>query len=232
MSIWNQKGIMKGVVGLIAFVMMLTTFTPLANAATKTKGTDEVNLKAVEDNLEEIEKGNFEKVMPSVHKMNEDQKRLFDQLIEEQSKGQANPELFKKALTVFFNEASGHAYDMDYAKETLESKQVVQPMAFGFEPKVGVNFAGALINTALGFAVGGGVGAIQAYIVKKGKEEAKRLFTKTVTSRLKAWGFSKLALAANAAVNFAMNYSDIGGKIAEYLDSRDSKPNNGYINTF
>jgi len=35
--------------------------------------------------------------------------------------------------------------------------------------------------------VSGGVGAIQAYIKKVGKKEAERIFTRTVTSKLKAW---------------------------------------------
>lgn len=242
MSIFNQKGIMKGIISMIALVMVFTSFIPLADAANKSGQAEETDLSVVEDNLEKIESGDFQEVMPSVHKMNENQKKLFNQLIEEQSQNQDNPELFKKVLTDFFNEPSGHAYEMDYAINKLESEQSlqniesvrtmeVQPMALAWKG-IGVNFAGAALNTALGFAVGGGVGAIQAFIAKKGKKEAAKLFTRTVTSRLKAWGFTKLALSANAAVQFALNYSDVGGQLARYLDSIDSKPNNGWINGF
>ncbi|MFS1519569.1 DNRLRE domain-containing protein [Bacillus sp. SCS-151] len=95
--------------------------------------------------------------------------------------------------------------------------------------RIKVRTVAALLNTALGFAVGGGVGAIQAYIIKKGKKAAKRMFYKTVVSRLKAWGAKKLAFAVGAAVAFALNYADVGGAIARYLDKKDKKPRNGYI---
>ncbi|UTR16445.1 hypothetical protein MM221_07855 [Salipaludibacillus sp. LMS25] len=74
-------------------------------------------------------------------------------------------------------------------------------------------------------AVGGRVGAIQAFIIKKGKKEAQRLFTKTVTSRLKAWGAKKLAVS----VAVAMDYANIGTTMAKQSDKRDKRPNNGWI---
>lgn len=70
--------------------------------------------------------------------------------------------------------------------------------AHAVQVKVGVKFAGAVFNGAIGFAIGGGVGAIQAFIIKKGKKEAEKLFTKTVVSRLKAWRAPKLAYATGA----------------------------------
>ncbi|WP_426451971.1 hypothetical protein ACP26L_07805 [Paenibacillus sp. S-38] len=75
----------------------------------------------------------------------------------------------------------------------------------------------------------GGAGAISSYIIKKGKHEAARIFTQTVTSKLMGWGFPKLAIFVGTAVNFATEYMDIGEKIAEYLDSIDTYPNNGWI---
>lgn len=36
-----------------------------------------------------------------------------------------------------------------------------------------MKFAGAVFNGAIGFAVGGGVGAIQSFILKKGKNRQK-----------------------------------------------------------
>ncbi|PAF34003.1 hypothetical protein CHH69_18160 [Terribacillus saccharophilus] len=94
---------------------------------------------------------------------------------------------------------------------------------------IGTKFAASVLNLAIGTAVGGGSGAITAYIVKKGKKEAQRVFTKTVVSRLKAWGAPKLAWAVGAAVGVAMNYADIGTVIAKQIDKRDSYPNNGWI---
>lgn len=98
--------------------------------------------------------------------------------------------------------------------------------------RISVKAAGAVFNTAIGIAVGGGVGAIQAYIIKKGKDEAKRLFTRTIVSRLKAWGAPKLALIVGVCVTTALNYLDIGTNIASQIDKRDSNRNNGYVDIY
>jgi len=45
-------------------------------------------------------------------------------------------------------------------------------------------------------------------------------------------GANKLATAIGAAVAIAMDYLDIGGKIAKELDKSDSKPNNEWINIY
>ncbi|MBC6136106.1 hypothetical protein HB825_14785 [Listeria booriae] len=101
-----------------------------------------------------------------------------------------------------------------------------------FQVKISVKWTGAVLNAAIGFAVGGGVGAIQSFIIKKGKREAEKLFTRTVTSRLKAWGAKKLATVVGAAVTIALNYLDIGTQIAKQLDKRDKRPNNGYVDIY
>jgi RHS repeat-associated protein len=94
---------------------------------------------------------------------------------------------------------------------------------------IGVNLAGSILNVAIGVAVGGGLGAIQAFIIKKGKEAAKRLFYRTVVDRLTAWGAKKLAWTVGIAVSVAMDYYDIGTRIAKEIDKRDRKPRNGWI---
>lgn len=60
----------------------------------------------------------------------------------------------------------------------------------------------------------------------------KKMFTKTVVSRLKAWGAPKLALLVGASVGFAMTFLDIGGNIARQIDKRDSKKNSGYLEIY
>lgn len=72
--------------------------------------------------------------------------------------------------------------------------------------------------------------AIQAYIAKKGKKEAQKIFSKTDVSKLKAWGLKSLAAFVGTAVWVALDYSDVGTKIMKFLDSKDSKPNNGWVN--
>lgn len=94
---------------------------------------------------------------------------------------------------------------------------------------VGKRFAGAAINTLIGIAIGGSALSVQGFIASVGKAEAKKIFTRTVISKLKSWGCSKLAWCVGGAVAFALNYADIGGAIADYLDAHDTYPNNGWI---
>ena len=83
------------------------------------------------------------------------------------------------------------------------------------------SWAGTILDVALGLAVGGG--AFADYIRSKGKKEAARVFSRTVKSRLTAWGAPKLAWAVSGAVIFALNFSDVGGMIAKQIDKRDKK---------
>lgn len=80
--------------------------------------------------------------------------------------------------------------------------------------------------------MGGGVGAIQSFIINKGKKEAQKIFTRTVTSKLKAWGAKHLAASVGVAVAFALNYLDIGTQITKQLDKRDKQPNNGWVDIY
>ena len=94
------------------------------------------------------------------------------------------------------------------------------------------SIAGTVFDVALGAAVGGGTVAVRAFIIKKGKKEAARVFTRTVKSRLIAWGAPKLAVSAGLAVEYALNALDIGNTIAKQFDKRDKRPNNGYIDFY
>ncbi|MDR7247971.1 hypothetical protein [Bacillus pumilus] len=167
-------------------------------------------------------------------------------------------EIFKKELTNFFDKESDTYNDLSAAQEELveeindstlfenenlafakevfassfgvkEVEAAKKKKSSGIKVGVSVRFAGAVFNAVIGFAVGGGVGVIQSFIIKKGKAEAKRIFTKTVTSRLKAWRAKKLAVSIGVAVAIALNYLDIGTQIAKQLDKRDKRPNNGWV---
>lgn len=189
--------------------------------------------------------------MPTIDEMTPEQKELFDEIVAEQVAlaGIEETEVFEEALNNFFDENSDTYNDLNSGQIELEEaiedetqvslmKQVfnetlgVKEAQAAITVKVGVKFAGAVFNTAIGFAVGGGVGAIQAFIIKKGKYEAQKLFNRTVTSRLKAWGAKKLAISVGVCVAVALNYLDVGTQIAKQLDKRDKVPNNGWINIY
>lgn len=79
------------------------------------------------------------------------------------------------------------------------------------------------------------VGAVlfnHSLTLKKGKKQAEKLFTRTVVSRMKAWGAPKSALAVGACVTVALNFLDVGTQIAKQLDKRDKRPNNGWIDLY
>lgn len=53
--------------------------------------------------------------------MDKKQKKLFNQLVEEEANKHENAKLYKKVLTDFFDESSGHADDIEYAEQVLNS---------------------------------------------------------------------------------------------------------------
>ena len=150
----------------------------------------------------------------------------------------AQDKLEAEIIKLNISPSNTNTHELDVIKEVQVSVNDALNQTFGVttahavQVKIGVKVAGAILNTAIGFAVGGGVGAIQAFIIKKGKKEAERLFTKTVVSRLKAWGAPKLALIVGACVVTALNYLDVGTQIAKQLDKRDKRPNNGYVDLY
>ncbi|WP_197226030.1 hypothetical protein [Bacillus xiamenensis] len=198
--------------------------------------------------------------LPSINEMTNKEKKLFYQIVDEQTElsGVDEKELFKEALVDFFDENSetyqdltGVQSELEKEMESLDNNQNdfsdnqfatikntfsdmigIKETQAAWKIGLSVRVTGAIINTAIGIAVGGGVGAIQSFIISKGKKEAQKIFTRTVTSKLKAWGAKHLATAVGVSVAFALNYLDIGTQIAKQLDKRDKRPNNGWVDIY
>ncbi|ODJ53545.1 hypothetical protein BFR40_02710 [Brochothrix thermosphacta] len=183
--------------------------------------------------------------IPSINEMTTEEKELFDSILNEQLQimGVDDTELeevYKDNLEGFFDEnsetyenlqASQAKIDEDL-KDLEETHLSMLDKTANFitgDKKVqafrlmSTRWAGAILNVAIGLAVGGGVGAISGYIRSKGKKEAARVFNRTVKSRLIAWGAPTLAWAAGVSVTFALDYSNVGGMIAKQIDKRDRK---------
>lgn len=205
---------------------------------------------------------------PSLQEMNNDEKELFYNIIDEQVElaeitDPEEREIYRNSLINFYNEESDSFNDLEGLQneleesiiEKLESEGEASPELLSFlenatvstfgitsahalsnpfkgKIRVSVKVAGAAFNVAIGLAVSGGTGAIQAFIIKKGKREAERLFTRTVVSRLKAWGAPKLANLVGISVAVAMEFLDVGANIARQIDKRDSKKNSGYLEIY
>lgn len=96
--------------------------------------------------------------------------------------------------------------------------------------KIRNGIVAAAINVAVdGALVLVGVGSVAALVKRIGLKEVRRIFTRTLTTRLTAWGLRVIATSLPVAVDFIFNLLDPGTKIAKYLDSQDSFPNNGFI---
>lgn len=80
-----------------------------------------------------------------------------------------------------------------------------------------------------GILVASGVGSVAALVRKIGVAEAKRIFTKSIKSKLKAWGCGAFAASAGTIVSFILEVASPEDAAAEYLDSIDSYPNDGYF---
>jgi len=94
---------------------------------------------------------------------------------------------------------------------------------------VGVNFAGHAFNLIIAAICGGATASVSTFISSVGKKEAKKIFTRNIKSKLLEWGCERLAGKVAFAVDVALEFSDVGGTIARFLDAHDTYPNNGWI---
>ena len=87
------------------------------------------------------------------------------------------------------------------------------------------------LNAAIGIAIGGGVGiaGIKAYINRVGKEEAKRIFTRSLKSKIIAIGAGSFAFMVEWVIVTVMNVLDPGGYLANLMDANDTYGTNGWI---
>lgn len=178
-----------------------------------------------------IESSEAEVFIPS--EMSPEEKQVYYESIEKQVEltsqkygANFNKDLFRNEL-IFVLET-----DNSFKKIQSRDYNNIMPFAGTWIPDIKVknDIAAAAINVAIDLAlVSTGVGTVAAYVKKVGLKEARKLFTSTLTTKLKAWGLGALAVSLPVAVDFVFNLLNPGAKIAEYLDSVDSYPNNGYL---
>lgn len=160
----------------------------------------------------------------TLEKMTEKQKEIFYDAVEEEVKNQdfkdsEEEELFKEELIALFSEET---------QDEVLTRGIL-PEHMGIGKKV----MGAGLNVAISAAVGGvGYGSVSAYIKSVGKREAEKLFSKTIKSRLIAWGATKFAVSLGAMVEWVLNYSDFGNRISDAWDANDAVPNNGWCDFY
>ncbi|MFF3021090.1 hypothetical protein ACFVRR_00300 [Gottfriedia sp. NPDC057948] len=152
---------------------------------------------------------------PTLDEMSEEQKELFYNLLDEEieNSDSEDPELLRGEII-----------------DAFESETGIVGYLWGFEKnRVKVSTAGHVFNIAISVITGNVTTSVTSFIKKKGKKEADRLFSKTIKSKLTAWGAPKLANSITAIVAVATEVFDVGLAIAKGIDRIDSKPNNGWI---
>jgi hypothetical protein len=127
----------------------------------------------------------------NLNTMNAEEKEAFYQAVNEEanSKG-SNREAYKKALIGIFNPEASNFNDLE------ATVNLINKNPFCRFPIMSVNVLGSILNVTISTLITGSLagGAVSAYIKKVGKEEAKRIFTKSIKSKLIAIGAGPLAI--------------------------------------
>lgn len=169
--------------------------------------------------------------------MNSDEKVMFFEAVElevrrEQARGEENfdAEIFRRELVKFLQ--SNHLFHVMNSLEKRDSTMSLKDRHGTWVPDVRIanRLVAASINVAIALKVGGaGGGALKEYIRRVGRRAAERMFNKTIGSILIAWGAPGLAKYLEVPIAFIFEFTNFGQRIAEYLDSRDDFPNNGFV---
>lgn len=166
-------------------------------------------------------------------KMDDNEKKVYYSSIEKQVElvSQKHGENFSKKLfrnrLVYFLEKPNSFNEIN---RDVNNKFILFAGSWLPDIKIENDIVAAAINVAIDMTlVAVGVDSVVALVKKVGIKEARKIFTKTLASKLTAWGLGVLTTALPVAVDFIFNLLDPGSKIAKYLDSKDDFPGNGYL---
>ena len=88
----------------------------------------------------------------------------------------------------------------------------------------------ATIDTILnGILIASGVGSLSVALKKFGAKQLQHIFIRTIKKKVIGKAAIALGISLPSIAGFLNYVVDPAGKIAEYFDSKDKKPNNGYL---
>lgn len=91
-------------------------------------------------------------------------------------------------------------------------------------------YVAATIDTILnGILIASGVGSLSVALKKFGAKQLQYIFIKTIKKKVIGKAAIALGVSLSSIAGFLNYVADPAGKIAKYLDSKDKKPNNGYL---
>lgn len=138
-------------------------------------------------------------------------------------------------------ERSYHSGNIDismeeYRQELINLFSGNSSSAFRSRGLVSTGVLGGALNVAISSALlAAGYGGIRAALSAMGKYQAEQLVRSVVIDKVRGvlfrYGFSKAAQwVTDAGVGIIIGSAlDPGGAVARWIDSKDKKPNNGYI---
>ena len=91
-------------------------------------------------------------------------------------------------------------------------------------------YVAATIDTILsGILIASGVGSLSVALKKFGAKELEHIFIRTIKKKVIGKAAIALGISLPTIAGFVSYVTDPAGRIAEFLDSKDKNPNNGYL---
>lgn len=147
---------------------------------------------------------------------------------------------YVSAVLSVFNSESNNYQDVSAANDQLIT-ELDENHSSIFDPLSGekilaakhgtisASFLGSVLDAAIGAVVGGGAGAALSLVRKKGVKYVKKILYSRLKATLVNIGLGRANATILAGLEIALNYYSPGNQLAKWVDSKDKKRNNGWI---
>lgn len=181
---------------------------------------------AAEPDINQLERS-MENITLDINKMTPDEYKIYKEVMDATIK-------HEKSIDPNFNEqkfvsqVNGLLYSMEYGIPTPMTRSRHSNSKVRFS--IPNNVVATTINVAVSLLAGGGATAtIKALVSKYGAKTAANMIAKKVTAKLLALGIKEASGLGTVIRHVVKNVLDPGDTVAEWLDSKDKRPRNGYV---
>lgn len=181
-----------------------------------------------------------------IQEMNAEQEQVLTQLIEDNAKTinfptEADKDSYIDVMLSFYDSTSGNFQNIEEASQALVEEidknhsspadkitgETVLAASHGW---ISVSLLASVVNTTINLVlIGAGVGSVWVFIKKKGVNYVRNYFKSRVKARIVAFAGAVIGVYATYIWDFMMTVLDPGMRLAKYIDSKDKKRNNGWI---
>lgn len=205
---------MKKIVSLVLIVtLFLTTAIPSIASNVSYNNLITTDLTGLEDELPEFD----------INKMTELEKENFFDLVSEEARIIAEYE-----QSIGNDDFNSDEFKYELIKLFDDDPHGIKPWSTNGS-RNGFKLSNRVVASAFNIIIGVIVGsaAVKTFVSKKGVDLAKRIFSEAMINRFKAWGVIRFGGAIGLLVNYVLDYSNFGMKIAELLDRIDKNGKDG-----